>query len=519
MMNLRLILVTLLCSITTNDANDAASRPIITMEELDTFITKATDYLVRVSHTPQQDSLFPGRFTYEANLKEPLDLSDHFWNADNLQDDYNLLRHNGAIYSLGMSYKRRPSPRVKEAMQRGVQYLKTDALHPVPDIENGGNTAIPNMLAAWEKTDLDDPKASLQTAKLGGAGLALIALSYLEMVQPHSTPIATLQQIGNFIEYMQHPEDGSFTCKYSYKFGKNDDWMSLYYPGEAALGLVLLAELDADHQEKWLEIATKTFLYLEGLRRNQPLDQIEPDHWALLATARLLPMLEAYDGNDMEYWLVYNHGVRVAQSMVDAHTLQGLAHHLGCFTYDRRTCPTATRLEGLLAALSFVRDSEMYIGEEEGIAQPLRERIEESIEYGIKFLLDSQELASNNHMDGGVPERYPIKNPEDDANVRVDYVQHSMSAVIAYEQYVQEKKHSGGKLVRQGMKKLKKFRENVVAKVHHKKGVNRGDAVITNADAGVNMFLLLIVSALILGVVVMVYRPHQKRRRRLKRKD
>ncbi|KAL3896351.1 MAG: hypothetical protein SGARI_007197, partial [Bacillariaceae sp.] len=163
--------------------------------------------------------------------------------------------------------------------------------------------------------------------------------------------------------------------------------------------------------------------------------------------------------------------------------------------------------------------SEMFIGEEEQIAQPLRERIEESIEYGVKFLLDSQELASNHQMDGGVPERYPIKNPEQDANVRVDYVQHSMSAMIAYEQYVQEKKHSGGKLLRKGMKKLKKFRESVVEKVHHKKGLNRGDAVIVNADAGMNYFVLLIVFALILGVVILVYQPHKKKRRRLKRRD
>ena len=104
-------------------------------------------------------------------------------------------------------------------------------------------------------------------------------------------------------------------------------------------------------------VATKALLYLEQLRRDEALDDIEPDHWALLATARLLPILDrqrqALENKsekkqaDLEYWLVYNHGVRVATSIVSDHTTEGLKKHKGCFTYDFRTCATSTRLEGL----------------------------------------------------------------------------------------------------------------------------------------------------------------------------
>ncbi|KAG7339085.1 hypothetical protein IV203_025815 [Nitzschia inconspicua] len=496
----------------TAGGGNTVSRPIITMEELNTYINLATDYLVRVSHTAQQDPMFPGRFTYEQSLKEPLVLTNNYWNADNQQDDYNLLRHNGAIYSLGLSYHRTPRDDVLYAIQRGIGYLKTDALLPVPDVDHPGQN-LPNMIAAWEKESFDDPKSPPDVAKLGGAGLALIALVHLERIRPGSTSIQTLRELGNFISYMQHPDDGSFTCKYSYQHGKNDDWTSLYYPGEAALGLTLLAELDTEQQEKWLIVATKTFLYLESLRRNQPLRDIEPDHWALLATAKLLPLLEHYD-SDMEYWLVYNHGVRVATSLADAVTLPGLAKHGGCMTYDRRTCPTSTRLEGLLAALTFIRESEMYIGEDEHIAQPLRERIEEIIEYGVKFLLDAQELSSINNMQGGLPERYPIKDPEEESNVRVDYVQHSMSAIIAYEQYVLEKKR-GVKLVRQGVKNIKKLRDKVADRIHRPRRSSRGDAVVAGPDAGINYVLLAICCILILTTVVMVYKPIQRHRRKL----
>jgi hypothetical protein len=110
--------------------------------------------------------------------------------------------------------------------------------------------------------------------------------------------------------------------------------------------LVLLAEIEDDptYKQQWIDTATRALMYLERLRRYQYLDEIEPDHWALLATSRILPLL---DVQSVEYWLVYGHGVRVAQSMVAAHTQEGLTKHHGCFTYDRRTCPTATRLEGL----------------------------------------------------------------------------------------------------------------------------------------------------------------------------
>ena len=66
-------------------------------------------------------------------------------------------------------------------------------------------------------------------------------------------------------------------------------------------------------------------------------------------------------------------------------------------------------------------------------------------------MLDSQETDTRYNMQGGVPARFPPES-EDDKDVRVDYVQHSMSAMIAYETYLQsgrEKKTGAGSKVRQ----------------------------------------------------------------------
>jgi len=380
---------------------------------------------------------------------------------------------------------------------------------------------IPDLLAAWETEDLMDPESPFYGAKLGGAGLALISMVHMERVSPGTTSLEELRQIGNFIEFMQHPEDGSFTCKFSYKHGKNDDWNSLYYPGEAALGLLYLAEMEEqnnnmDKKTKWMSVATKALLYLERYRRTEELEDIEPDHWALLATAKLLPMLEEYyENNAMEYWLIYNHGVKVAQSMVDSHTMEGLRQHLGCFTYDRRTCPTSTRLEGLLASLTFIREGEVYVGEEEHIAQPLRERIEESVALGVRFLLDAQQSSTENNMQGGVPACYPVKHT-DDAYVQIDYVQHSMSAMMAYEKFVHDKKKNSNK-IRQGVSKLKQFGAGVANRV-----VQSSSTVVAtggnNPDAYFNYFLLIVVIVTVLVIMFFVYMP-RSRRKRVKRRD
>lgn len=342
----------------------------ITLERLDAFIRHGTDYLTRISHTDEVDPYFPGRFTYETSLDVALDDVVGRNYADSPQEDYNLLRHNGAIYSLALSYERSRSrggsgsggsgnggtdnnnDAVIAAMQRAVAYLKHETL-PVPSGTDGHNF-LPDQLAPWERSDDKDPESTPRTAKLGGAGLALIAMGYMEHIVPGTTDTEYLRQVGNFIAALQNPDTGSFTCKYSYQKGAPDaSWVSLYYPGEAALGMAVLAELEeptSDLRDKWVSVGTKALLYLEMLRRDQDLGDIEADHWALLATARILPLLLLDDSSStVDYWLVYSHGVRVARSMVawNNNPPGRLIEHSGCFTFDRRTCPTATRLEGL----------------------------------------------------------------------------------------------------------------------------------------------------------------------------
>jgi hypothetical protein len=395
---------------------------------LETFIDLATSYLVRISHTSDQDPKNPGAFTYLAHIGEDLQLDGFDIHP---QQSYNLLRHNGAIYSLSQAYNRKADARVKAAILRGVSYLKTTGIGPVPDVEEGGGSVLQDMLAPWENIRQGDQHENPpMRAKLGGAGLSLIALCSTERIAPGTTDLEYLRKIGNFIHYLQK-EDGSLVSRFDSRNGKDDTWASLYYPGEAALGLIYLFELETDEKMKkqWLQIATQTLLYLEELRRFKPFMEIEPDHWALLATARLLPYM---DDNSGAYWLVYEHAMKVIRSMLASISQQELEENHGCFSRDRRTCPTATRLEGLLASLSVVKDHEIFIDVNTQKVAPLRDIMVRYIEIGVDFLLDAQQTEEANNMKGAIPARSPIIKDVDSA-VRVDYVQHCMSAVIAYE--------------------------------------------------------------------------------------
>ena len=65
----------------------------------------------------------------------------------------------------------------------------------------------------------------------------------MDQARPGTVPISQLQALGRFIIFLQKA-DGSFYSKYGANGKPVEDWQSLYYPGEAALGLIALYEID-----------------------------------------------------------------------------------------------------------------------------------------------------------------------------------------------------------------------------------------------------------------------------------
>ena len=122
------------------------------------------------------------------------------------------------------------------------------------------------MYAVVSKPEEENLK--FQQAKVGGTGLALIGLSNL--YPEGKIDLKVLRGLGNFTVYMQK-SDGSFYSKYNVPHRvKDDKFVSLYYPGEVAYGLLFLYEVDPD--KKWLETSKKALLYLANSRKDAGLN-------------------------------------------------------------------------------------------------------------------------------------------------------------------------------------------------------------------------------------------------------
>jgi len=329
---------------------------------------------------------------------------------------YNVVRHAGALYALAMYYQARPDRTVDPALQKALDFLRRNTVAPVP-----GHT---DCLAVWSKPDIVFSAGPLE-AKLGGAGLGLVSMVAVNRVLPEAVGSGDLHRIGQFIRFMQKP-DGSFYSTYiPSKGGRRDDWESLYYPGEAALGLLMLYKQAPSADV--LASAEAALTYLAQQRAGR--EDVPADHWALLATQALLSLQKTGSLHHPVRTYI-DHAVQICESILKQQIKTSRQMPLvGGFFSDGRVTPTATRLEGLQACLAILPTD-----------HPAKARIEAAVHRGMLFLFRAQ------IKDGPYAGAFPgtvIRRPRYAPNaarfnrlateVRIDYVQHALSAMIQYQ--------------------------------------------------------------------------------------
>ncbi len=366
--------------------------------EVDAAIDLAANYL-RANLAPS------GRFAYERYLnphRRPT-------------GEYNLLRHAGTIYALGMAYARENDAPTLAAMTRAGGWLTSEALGPVP--------TVPKALAIWTRprrqgvpTYRGEPYA-----KLGGAALALIAYVRLHEEQTGVTRLEDCRALAKFILSMQK-DDGGFVSKYYLRRGPDDSWTSLYYPGEAMLALMRLYAHDPD--PAWLNCAARGMACLARTRADD--EEVPADHWALLATRELLRKYDALPEPPAPRAAILAHARQIVERILGDQVLDEASPVRGAFVDKGLVCPSAIRLEGLLAARDFLPADE-----------PLRPRIEAAAHRGIRFLLQAQ--IREGRLAGGFPWAAAVVAANEDRRfqrraeaVRIDYVQHALSALLMY---------------------------------------------------------------------------------------
>jgi len=349
--------------------------------EVDRAISLAANYLERACGPD-------GRFVYLINI-----------NSGQQGSSYNIVRHAGAMYALAMFHQAKPNQQAVDTMDRAAFFMRQNYIGP---------GVRSNQLVVWSQ-----PRPENLIADLGATGLGLVALASLEQAKPQSVPIMQLQALGHFLVFLQR-DDGSFVSKYRADSGPVEEFESLYYPGEAALGLIDLYEVD--HSPEWLAAAAKALSYLAKSRAM--LSDVPPDHWALIATAKLLPYYVQSSSPATREELI-QHASQICKVLMKNQLRNPANQELdGSFDPSGRTAPTATRMEGLLAALEFLPQGNQ------------RTQIKESVDHGIAFLLRVQ--IHDGIYAGGMPGADIPTNPGT-SDIRIDFVQHTLCAWLRYQ--------------------------------------------------------------------------------------
>ncbi|MBE6427271.1 MAG: hypothetical protein E7028_01585 [Planctomycetaceae bacterium] len=356
---------------------------------VDSGIELAARYII-------QNTDVNGRLAYQRHLN-PAVLSD--------PTKYNILRHAGTIYAAWLYEQEYPrNEEIRDVRIRLSEYMLKNYLR---EIENGMFTIASDPT----EESLPEPQA-----KLGACGLALIGMSNL--LPEKKVQLEILRGLGDFILFMQK-EDGSFHSKYIYSTKSFDPkFLSLYYPGEAALGLLSLFEVDP--QEKWLNGAKKALLYLADSRKDQKLVR-EYDHWAMLATEKLWAVPENSLTPIERQKLLY-HARQMADLALMTQIYAPGRPEDGSMGGNISPCSNGTKLEGLIAIHNVMNDYPQY-----------QKKIRLAMDRLAAFLLRAQ--IREPYLRGGFPGSAAWRLPGGPAKsyvVRIDNVQHILSAWINY---------------------------------------------------------------------------------------
>ncbi|HEU4539093.1 MAG TPA: hypothetical protein VFS00_33460, partial [Polyangiaceae bacterium] len=205
--------------------------------------------------------------------------------ADACDAEYNLLRHAGTTYSLFQLYRELHEPAFLTAAERATGWLRQQ-VRPVSD---------------------DPSRAFLlegDKAKLGAVGLTLLALVEREHALHDGADRPLLARLADFVRSQQR-DDGYFASYFDWGPGANvpgDN--SIYYPGEALLGLVRLYGIDP--QARYLESAVRgaEFLVKRRWRWGGVELYVPPDAWLTQALAELDAVAPAEWVRDYTYAII-----------------------------------------------------------------------------------------------------------------------------------------------------------------------------------------------------------------------
>ena len=309
---------------------------------------------------------------------------------------YNMLRHAGTVWAMLQLYKTTLTPELRRAAERAIGYL-LGSVKPAP-----GDARAAVVVEAGE-------------VKLGGNALALLALAEHAELTGDRRHLGVMRQLARWMIGVQAAGGRFAVHKMSYPAGEPHLLVSAYYPGEAIFALARLYGIDP--QEEYLDAAEKNALFLINTRDGRVLPgKLPHDHWLCYG------LDELYRRRKKPVFL--EHVDRISRAIVQAQVRDGAPHPdwYGCFLGRPRSSWATTRTEALCAAWRLARD----------FGKPLQpEMLAQAVRAGTRFSLRTQFVPPSAMYVQDPPRclggfRESLTNYE----VRIDYVQHSIAAIL-----------------------------------------------------------------------------------------
>lgn len=332
------------------------------------------DYLLRIQ---KRD----GEFSYYYDAAE-----DRFESRR-----YNIVRHAGTAVALFDLYAATRDSRYSESARRAMRFLVT-RFRRAPRTQ--GSYVL----------DYDGK------AKLGANGLALVALTRQIELLPASGDRRNAETLARLILALQR-KDGSFEMRYTLPGNEQTQWESLYYPGEAMLGLIRLYGLN--HDERLLNAARRGADYL--IARQQKMTELPADAWFMQALEALYN-----SGREKKY---VDHAIALAEAMIaDQYAEDAPEGFAGGFgPGSPRATPAASRAEGLVAAYRLARRT----GDARAAKIAAALRASARFQLAQQLTADTEGVRNPRVAVGGFREGLTSMK------VRIDYVQHNISSLLS----------------------------------------------------------------------------------------
>lgn len=323
---------------------------------------------------------------------------------DQVADRYNFLRHSGTTFAMLELYEKFKDPEMLSCAKSAISFILS---HRQPKTISGIETSC-----IIEKGFV----------KLGGNALTILMLAKYTETTGDMQHLATMQSLARWMT-CQQLEDGRYEAhKQDFKTDEIKNFTSEYYPGEAIFSLVRLYNID--NNPEWLDSAEKNAQFLINIRdKGLKTEKLIHDHWLLYG----LNELYRHRANDL--YLTQAMRIATAITLTQHHKKAELDWNGGYYSPPRST-PTATRMEGLCAAYALAKDFN-----EPEMAQKIRTCIDQCVKFQLQTQFHPESamyLPNPKRALGGFHQS--LTNFE----IRIDYVQHNVSALIAYNRILNE---------------------------------------------------------------------------------